>query len=87
MESGSLIVWNTGPACRGTGGPDQEYFAVTYWSITVYDLDSETRQRLQAWVDDGLTADWLKAASELRIYCVSDENTSIMEAAEPKGWG
>ena len=38
-------------------------------------------------MDDGLTADWLKAASELRIYCVSDENTSIMEAAEPKGWG
>jgi len=59
---------------------------VTYWSITVYDLDAETRQRLQAWVDDGLAADWLKAASGLRIYFVSDEKTSIMEAAELKAW-
>ena len=59
---------------------------VTYWSITVYDLDAETRQRLQTWVDDGLAADWLKAASELRIYFFSDEKTSIMEAAELKGW-
>ena len=22
------MVWNPGPACRGTGGPDQEYSAV-----------------------------------------------------------
>jgi uncharacterized membrane protein len=43
---------------------------VTYWSITVYDLDARTRQRLHAWVDDGLVADWLIAASALRIYLV-----------------
>ena len=59
---------------------------VTYWSITVYDLDAETRQGLQAWVDAGLAADWLKAASELRIYFVSDDKTSIMEPAELKAW-
>ena len=40
---------------------------VTYWSITLYDLNPETRQRLQAWVDDGLAADWLKTASELQF--------------------
>ena len=56
----------------------------TYWSVTVYDLDAETRQRLQDWADTGLAADWLKPASELRIYLVSDEKTSIMEAAELK---
>ena len=59
---------------------------VTYWSITLHDLDAETRQRLQAWVDKGLAADWLKPASELRIYSVSDDKTSIMEAAELKAW-
>jgi hypothetical protein len=58
----------------------------TYWSITAYDLDAKTRQRLQAWVDDGLAADWLRAASELRIYFVSDDKTSIMEATELKAW-
>ena len=59
---------------------------VTYWSITVHDLDAETRQRLETWVDDGLAADWLKPASELRIYSVSDGETSIMVAAKLKPW-
>jgi hypothetical protein len=59
---------------------------VTYWSITVYDLDAETRERLQGWGNDGLTAGWLSAASELRIYSVSDGEASIMEAAELKAW-
>jgi hypothetical protein len=59
---------------------------VTYWGITVYDLDAETRQRLETWVDDGLAADWLKPASDLRIYSVSDENISVMEVTELKAW-
>ncbi|MEX0375357.1 hypothetical protein [Spiribacter pallidus] len=58
----------------------------TYWSVTIYDLGPGTRQRLQDWVDTGLAADWLKAASELRIYLVSDKKTLIMEAAELKAW-
>ena len=56
----------------------------TYWSVTIYDLDPSTRRRLQAWVDAGLAADWLKPASELRIYCVTDEKTTMMEAADLK---
>jgi hypothetical protein len=40
---------------------------VTYWSITLYDLDTETCQRLQTWVDDGLAPDWLRPASELQF--------------------
>jgi hypothetical protein len=54
----------------------------TYWSITLYCLVAEIRQRLQTWVDEGLLAHWLKPTSELRIYSVLDGKTSIMEAAE-----
>ena len=59
---------------------------VTYWSITVHDLDAETRPRLETWVDDGLAADWLKPASDLRIYSVSNEKISVMEVTELKAW-
>jgi len=58
----------------------------TYWSVTIYDLGPGTRQRLQNWVDTGLAADRLKPASELRIYCVSEDKTSIMKVAELKAW-
>ena len=51
-------------------------------SITVYDAGPETRKRAQVLVNEGLMADWGKPASELRIYFVSDDQTSIMEAAE-----
>ncbi|KAF0282822.1 hypothetical protein [Spiribacter roseus] len=53
----------------------------TYWSMTIYDFDPSTWRRLQTWVDTGLTADWLKPASELRIYCVTHEKTEVMAAA------
>ena len=57
-----------------------------YWSVTVFELDANTRQRLKIWVQDALAADWLKPASELRVYSVKDNKTTIIEAAELQAW-
>lgn len=54
----------------------------TYWSMTVYELNADTRQRLKIWLYDALAADWLKPTGELRVYSVKDDKTTIIEAAE-----